>query len=108
MLGRFLFEKGNFFASLVYLNISERLAYTDTELAQVYYWRAQVLESYDRYDESIMNWEALLSLPLDNVPDEWEVVAAEKLLPTATPTPTNTSTPTLTPTSTPSPTGTPT
>jgi len=38
MLGRFLFEKGNFFASLVYLNISERLAYTDTELAQVYYW----------------------------------------------------------------------
>jgi len=108
MLGKFLFEKGNFFASLVYLNISERLAYTDTELAQVYYWRAQVLESYDRYDESIMNWEALLSLPLDNVPDEWEVVAAEKLLPTATPTPTNTSTPTLTPTSTPSPTGTPT
>lgn len=108
MLGRFLFEKENLFASLVYLNISEGLAYTDAELAQVYYWRAQVLESYHRLDESILNWEALLSLPLDDVPDEWEVVAAEKLLPTATPTPTSTSTPTITPTSTPAPTATPT
>lgn len=114
MLGRFLLEKGNLFPSLVYLNISEVLAFTDAELAQVYYWRAQVLEDYDRYDASILNWEALLNLPLDTVPDEWEVVAAEKLLPTATPTPTATSTPTptstptLTPTSTPIPTDTPT
>lgn len=109
MLGRFLFENGNFFASLVYLNISEVLAYTDAELAQVYYWRAQVLENYNRYDASIRNWEALLSLSLDDVPDEWEAIAAEKLVPTATPTPTITLTPTATatPTPTPAPTDTP-
>jgi tetratricopeptide (TPR) repeat protein len=104
MLGRFHFEKGNFFAGLVYLNISEELAFTDSEKARLFYWRAQVLESLDRFDGSILNWEALLGLNLDDVPDEWEVIAAEKLIPTATPTPTMTDTPTITPTNTPSPT----
>ena len=56
--------------------------------------------------------EALLSLTLDDVPDEWEEIAAVKLIPTATPSPTNTPTitptPTETPTVTPSPTETPT
>ena len=101
-LGRFLLESEDYFASLVYLNISEDLAFTDAELAQVYFWRAQVLEASDRLEESLDNWEALLSLPLEDVPDEWEEIAAVKLLPTATPTPTITSTPTITPTLPPS------
>lgn len=102
-LGKYLLENENIFASLVYLNITESLAYTDAELAQVYFWRAQVLESYGRLEESLLDWEALISLTPDDVPDEWEVIAAEKLLPTATPTPTTTPTPTptVTPTSTP-------
>lgn len=103
-LGKILLESEDYFASLVYLNISEDLAFTDSELAQVYFWRAQVLEASDRLDESLENWEALLNLPLEQVPDEWEEIAAVKLLPTATPTPTMTSTPTITPTFTPSPT----
>jgi len=107
-LGRVLFESEDNFASLVYLNISEDLAFTDAEMAQVYYWRAQVLEASDRLEESLENWESLLSLPLEDVPDEWEEIAAVKLLPTATPTPTMTSTPTITPTFTPSPTPSPT
>lgn len=113
-LGRFLFEDKNLFASLVYLNISEVLAFTDAELAQVFFWRAQVLEAYNRFDESILNWEALLNLPLEDVPDEWEEIAAIAILPTATPTPTPTNTPsptntpTYTPTLTPTPTVSPT
>jgi tetratricopeptide (TPR) repeat protein len=103
-LGRFLLEKGNLFASLVYLKLAEGLAFRDSELAQVYFWRAQALERYNRYEDSVLNWEALLGLSLDEVPDEWEVIAAEKLLPTATPTPTITFTPTPTHTFTPSPT----
>ena len=108
ILGRILLEDGYSFAGLVYLNIAERLASADAELAQVYFWRAQALEAYGRYDASIENWEALLSLSLDDVPDEWEEIAAVKLLPTATPTPTNTPTPTETPTITPTSTETPT
>ncbi len=106
-LGRFQFEKGNLLASLIYLRFSEGLAISDAELAQVYFWRAQVLERFDRYDESILTWEALLNLSLDDVPDEWEAIAEEKLIPTATTTPTPTSTPTVTPTFTPTPTETP-
>lgn len=104
-LGRFLLEKGQYFASLVYLNISEGLAGEDAELAQVYFWRAQALEGLDLTNRSLANWEALLSLSQDEVPDDWEEIAAIKLLPTATPTPTATLT--ATPTLTPSPTQTP-
>jgi len=107
-LGRYLFEKGQYFPSLVYLNISETLAFTEPKLAQVYFWRAQTLEELGRFDEAVYNWETLISLPLDYVPDEWEYIAAEKLLPTSTPTPTATYTPTNTLTPTPTETITPT
>lgn len=107
-LGRFLLEKGQYFASLVYLNISEGLADEDEELAQVFFWRAQALEGLDLKKRSLNNWEALLELSLDVVPDDWEEIAAERLLPTATPTPTATFTPTLTPSTTPTPQSTPT
>jgi tetratricopeptide (TPR) repeat protein len=104
MLGRLHFEEEIYFAGLVYLNIAEELAFTDSEKAQLYYWRAQVLESLGRFEGSIINWEALQGLPIEEVPDEWEEIAAEKLIPTATPTPTLTDTPTITPSITPSPT----
>jgi tetratricopeptide (TPR) repeat protein len=107
ILGRYLLEDGYYSTSVVYLDISERLANTDAELAQVYFWRAQALEVSGRFDASLENWERLLSLPLDDVPDDWEEIAAIKLLPTATPTPTNTPSVTPTPTETPTITVTP-
>ena len=101
-LGKFLQENNQFSLSLVYLNIAERLTFREENLAQVYFWRAQTLEALSLFDDAVLNWETLLSLPLASVPDEWEAIAAEKLLPTATPTVTDTFTPTTTPSVTPS------
>ena len=99
-LGKVLFENQQFTFSLVYLNIAKQLAQDEVDLAHVYYWRALAYEELGSFDKSVADWRSLISLPLAYVPDEWEYIAAEKLLPTATPSPTYTFTPTLTPTST--------
>ena len=103
-LGEFLFKSGKNTLSLVYLNISEGLALDEADLAAVFYWRALVLESLDQKEKALLNWRSMMNLPLFYVPDEWEITAAEKLLPTPTPSPTFTSTPTSTPTETATPT----
>jgi len=99
-LGKILFENQQFSLSLVYLNIASGLTQDEGDLAQVYYWRALAYEELGNIDESISDWHNLVSLPLAYVPDEWEFIAAEKLVPTATPSPTFTFTPSMTPTST--------
>jgi len=107
-LGKSLYENQQYSLSLVYLNIARDLTKDEEDQAHVYYWRAMAYEVLGNYDESIADWRNLISLPLAYVPDEWEYLAAEKLLPTATPSPTSTFTPTLTPTSTLTSTSTPT
>lgn len=97
-LGKVLFENQQYSLSLVYLNIASELTKNEEDQAQVYYWRALAYEELGNVDESIADWQNLISLPLAYVPDEWEYIAAEKLLPTATPSPTYTFTPTMTPT----------
>ena len=99
-LGKVLFENQQFTFSTVYLNIAKELAQDEVDLAHVYYWRALAYEELGSFDKSVADWRNLISLPLAYVPDEWEYIAVEKLLPTATPSPTYTFTPTLTPTST--------
>jgi tetratricopeptide (TPR) repeat protein len=106
-LSELLYQDGQFSLALVYLNISSILAQSESEFATVYFWRAFTFEELGLYDQSISDWRKLMELPLENVPDEWEIIAAEKLIPTATPTPTSTFTPTYTPTITPSATLTP-
>jgi tetratricopeptide (TPR) repeat protein len=108
LLGEFHYQKGQFFPALVYLNDAVNLIRDEYDLARIHYWRALTFENLGKYDESISEWRNLISLPLIYVPDEWEYIAAEKLLPTATPTPTSTFTPTNTPTVTPTETITPT
>jgi tetratricopeptide (TPR) repeat protein len=108
LLGEFHYQKDQFFPALVYLNDAANLVRDEYDLARVHYWRALTFENLGKYDESISEWRNLISLPLIYVPDEWEYIAAEKLLPTATPTPTSTFTPTNTPTITPTETITPT
>ncbi len=99
-LAQVLYENQQFSLALVYLNIAGELVGDEVDLAYVYYWRALTYEELGSFDESIENWRDLISLPLAYVPDEWEYIAAAKLVPTATPSPTITFTPTLTPTST--------
>ena len=100
-LGKVLYTGSRYTLGLVYLNISEQQAQNETDLAAVYYWRALTMENLDQQEKAILNWQNLMSLPLEYVPDEWEIIAAEKLLPTATPSPTPTPSPTSTPTITP-------
>lgn len=100
-LGKILYSSSRYSLGLVYLNISEQQVQNEADLAAVYYWRALTLENLDQQEKAILNWQNLMSLPLEYVPDEWEITAAEKLLPTATPSPTPTPSPTLTPTITP-------
>ena len=107
-LSKILYESSQFSRGLVFLNIAENQAQNEANLAEVYYWRALTLENLDRGEEAVLNWQYLMNLPLEYVPDDWEITAAEKLLPTATPSltpsPSPTSTPTITPTATSTPT----
>jgi tetratricopeptide (TPR) repeat protein len=102
LLGRLLYESKKYSLALVYLNISAELVRDEADQVDLYYWRALTYEELGKWEESIQDWRNLLDLPLVFVPDEWEYLAAQKLLPTATPTPTATLTPSVTPTITPS------
>jgi tetratricopeptide (TPR) repeat protein len=80
---------------------------TDSQLAVVFYHRAQLFEETLNMTEAYQDWLDLLALPADQVPAEWLAHAQERWLfynpptpthtPTRTPLPTSTSTPTETP-----------
>ena len=106
-LGWILYDSSQYSLGLVYLNTSEQQAENEGDLAEVYYWRALTLENLGQGEKAVLNWQYLMNLPLEYVPDEWEIAAAEKLLPTATPSPTPSPSPTSTPTITPTETITP-
>lgn len=101
-------------------NSAENILVDDAQRAVVYYYRAQVYEAALNMTEARQDWDRLLALPEDIVPEEWRIHAQERWLffnpptstntPTKTPIPTSTSTLTQTPkpTVTPTPTNTPT
>ncbi len=78
---------------------AEDKAKTDAEMAQVWYWRAQLLEKIGNMPSAGRAWKALLALPADAAPSEWRTLAQARLKATATPPP---PTPTLTKTPRPS------
>ena len=89
---------------------AESIAANDAELAVVYYHRAQVYEQDMDFGEAKDDWNRLLALPVEQVPQDWRNFAQSRLdilnpptptdTPTSTPIPTQTATPTqtLTPT----------
>jgi tetratricopeptide (TPR) repeat protein len=68
------------------------LAETDAQRAEVYYYRAQILEALGNPPAARQDWQALIDLPKDAVPAEWAAMARQQLAPTATATFTATST----------------
>jgi tetratricopeptide (TPR) repeat protein len=90
--------------------VAEDRAETDSQLAKVYYYRAQVYEENNFLWDAKMDYERLVTLPGDAVPPEWRQFAEQRLSVINPPTPTLTFTPTstLTPTVTPTPTTIPT
>jgi len=96
----------------VTFTVAEGRAETDSQLAQVYYYRAQVYEENNYLWDAKMDYEHLLALPIDAAPPEWRQLAEQRLSeinpPTPTLTPTGTAIPTATSTLTRTPTRTPT
>jgi tetratricopeptide (TPR) repeat protein len=96
---------------------AQLIAVNDTQLAEVFYNRAQIYEEQLKTTQAILDWGRLLELPADQVPAEWRRFALDRwdfynpatptktLAPTRAPTSTITAThlPTLTPTPTPTP-----
>ena len=65
---------------------SSKFAKTDEELAQLYYYRATVLDMLGYPDAALKDWKALLALPKASVPDDWWQAAEDRVagsLPTA-------------------------
>jgi tetratricopeptide (TPR) repeat protein len=90
------------------INATEKLAHTNEDLAEVYYYRAQIAHGLSQFAQEKLDWQALLDLPEDDVPEAW-LIEADLYFnpPTETPTPTETSTATITLTPTASSTATP-
>jgi tetratricopeptide (TPR) repeat protein len=123
-LGRGLYATNRLNDARGQISSSLDLAQSDQQRAQVYYYRAQVLEALGNPPAARQDWQALIDLPEDAFPAGWAVMARKALAPTATatftitPTPTSSRTPTATntptstrtptPTKTPTPTRTPT
>ncbi len=112
-LGRALLVAGRARQAYDQIGGADDLAQTDLELAALYYWRALAGEELRLDAKVITDWEALLDLPQDSLPQGWAQTAEEhlnELTSTATPTVTKTvqSTPTATASKTPSRTPTPT
>jgi len=81
------------------INATEELANSEEDLAQVYYYRAQIAHQLSQFAQEKLDWQALLDLPEAVVPEDWRNEADLYFNPpTETPTPTITFTPSLTPT----------
>jgi tetratricopeptide (TPR) repeat protein len=103
---RALFSAGRLGDALGQINRSYDIAEGDEQMAKVYFWRAQILEAIGNVPSAIKDWNALLELPEEVVPEEWREMAESHVAATVTPAPTATQTPT--PTDTPTPTKSPT
>lgn len=76
---------------------SEQLVETDSQQAEVYYWRAQAYHSSGDYRSAANDYQALLDMPAGIAPEVWTEYAQGYIL-ELTPTPTMTSSPPNTPT----------
>ena len=100
-------------AVLQYKN-AEAIASNNSQLALVYYYRAQMYEQAMKLTKASQDWRLLLDLPSDQVPEDWRILAQERwdFINDITPAPSLTNTQassfTTTPTQAPIPTNTPT
>ncbi|MFC1878450.1 tetratricopeptide repeat protein [Chloroflexota bacterium] len=107
-LGRAFLEANRLTEARNQLSASLPFAETDYQKAQVYYYRALAIEAIGNQPTANKEWEKLLDLPEEAIPEEWIEAAEERLFPTPTPTLTNTPRPSRTPSPTKTPTKTPT
>ncbi|MBC8331997.1 MAG: tetratricopeptide repeat protein [Anaerolineae bacterium] len=103
--GRAMWMVDNAKDALPQMNAAEKLAVSERDFARLYYYRAQIAADLRELQRAELDWQALLELPEDVVPEEWRQDAELYLNPptatltitaSQTPTPTSTPTPTLT------------
>jgi tetratricopeptide (TPR) repeat protein len=85
-LGKAYLVMGNNGEAYRQIEKSKKFAKTDEELAELYYYRATVLDLIGYPDAALKDWKALLELPRSIVPDEWWQAAEDRVsgkLPTA-------------------------
>lgn len=99
--GRALFANGKLREARDLMVVSLDLAKKDEERAQVYYWRAQVIEAIGNAPTAALDWQALLNLPEKAMPADWRQEARKhvqaRVTPSPTPQPSRTSRPSSTP-----------
>jgi tetratricopeptide (TPR) repeat protein len=78
-LGRALFASGRLNEARSQFNTSLDLAEEDQQMGQVYYWRAQLLEALGNRPVALQDWERLIDLPDEAVPEEWVKTAQRHL-----------------------------
>jgi tetratricopeptide (TPR) repeat protein len=92
LYGRTLQAVGEKFQGYLTINASNPLARTNEERAVFHYWRAIALEIVDNPEAALEDWQALLDLPDEAVPEEWVQTARGRIAgvapPTLTPPPT--------------------
>ena len=103
-LGRAFFAAEEYTKAKAQFDAQEDRAGDDDQFAQVYYWRAHTFEKLREFYKADLDWQALLGLPSEAVPEDWRLEAEDHILPTSTPT--AAPSPTASVTSTPSPTST--
>jgi tetratricopeptide (TPR) repeat protein len=64
-------------AVLQYKN-AEAIASNNSQLALVYYYRAEMYEQAMNLTKASQDWRLLLDLPSDQVPEEWRILAQER------------------------------
>ena len=103
--GRAMWMVDNAKDALPQMNAAEKLAVSDLDFARLYYYRAQIAVDLRELQRAELDWQALLDLPEEIVPEEWRQDAELYLNPptatltitaSQTPTPTTTQTPTFT------------
>ncbi len=79
-LGRALAAAGRLNEARSQFNTSLDLADDDLQLGQVYYWRAQLLEALGNRPAALLDWEKLVDLPSESVPEIWIRTAQRHLI----------------------------
>lgn len=78
-LGRALVAAGRLNEARNQFKTSLDLAEDDQQMGQVYYWRAQLLEALGNRPAALQDWERLVDLPEDVVPQAWLKTAQRHL-----------------------------
>lgn len=78
-LARALLLAGSPSSAFFEVNAGAPLAKSDSQRAQLFYWRATALEALNQPGNALPDWQSLLNLPAGAMPAEWRQQAEERI-----------------------------